>query len=153
MRFEHGALSNALYRMRKNTEKESRKLASNQGNFFVRIAKKISWQKAPDPAEIAGLLETLHGRIKRAPGVTPEMEIGRRILRIGTLARNWRFWKVEKGIGSIKVWIIDLVNYSKVVDDKQGLLKQAVKIVQKSLKKGMDQTVKKITGDFNRGSQ
>lgn len=152
MRFEHSALSNALYRMRKNTEKESRKLASKQGNIFVRIARKISWQHAPDPAEIAGLLEKLHGRIKRKPGYTPQMEIGRRILKIGTLARNWRFWKVERGIGSIKVWIRDNANYSKVVDDRQGLLKQAVSQVRNTLKRGMDETVKKVTSDFNSGS-
>lgn len=151
MRFEHSALSNALYRMRKNTEKESRKLAAREGNFFVKIARRISWQRAPDPAEIVGLIDKLHGHIKRRPGVSVLAEIGRRINRIGTLARNWRFWKVESGIGSIKVWIRDTVNYSRVVDDKQGLLKQAIPMVKRRLKKGMEQTVKKLTGDFNHG--
>lgn len=151
MRFEHSALSNALYRMRKNTEKESRKLASRQGNFFVRIAKKISFQHAPDPIEILDLMQKLGGRLKRAKGVTVPQEIGRRISKIGTLARNWRFWKVENSVGRIRVWIKDNANYSKVVDDKQGLLKEAAAITQKSLKKGMEKTVKKITGDFNSG--
>lgn len=150
MRFEHSALSNALYRMRKNTEKESRKLARREGNFFVRIAKKISFQKAPDPITILDLMR-LGGRLRRAKGVTVPQEIGRRISKIGTLARNWRFWKVENSVGRIRVWIIDRVNYSKVVDDRQGILKQAVSIAGRSLKKGMDETVKKITGDFNRG--
>lgn len=151
MRFEYSALDRALYRMRKNTEKESRQLASRQGNFFVRIAKKISFQKAPDPIEILDLEHKLGGRLKRAKGVTVPQEIGRRILKIGTLARNWRFWKVEKGIGSIRVLIRDNVNYSKKVDDRQGILKQAALVTGKSLKKGMDKMVKKVTSDFNNG--
>lgn len=151
MRFEHSALSNSLYRMRKNTEKESRKLARSQGNFFVRIARRISLLHAPDPIEILDLPEKLHGHIKRKPGVSIPQEIGRRILQIGLLARNWRFWKVENTIGRTRVWIRDMVNYSKTVDDKQGLLAQAIKVTQKTMKKGMDAAVKKITKDFNSG--
>lgn len=152
MRFEHSGLSNALYRMRKNMEKESRKLARKQGNLFVRIAKKISFQHAPDPIEILDLMQKYGSRLRRARGVTVPQEIGRRISKIGLLARNWRFWKVEESLGRVRVWIKDNVSYSKVVDDKQGLLKEAAGITQRTLKKGMGKTVKKVTGDFNRGN-
>jgi hypothetical protein len=152
MRFDHSALSNALYRMRKNKEKESRKTASKQGNVFVRIAKAVSWEKAPDPAEIVGLLDTLHGRIKRKPGVTPIQEIGRRILKIGTLARNWRFWKVEQSIGSVRVWIRDLTNYSRVVNERQRLTSIAISRARPKLKKANEGLCKKVVGDFNRGT-
>ena|ERR1700722_9735715 len=150
MRFDHSGLSNGLYRLRKNKEKESRLLARKQGNIFVRIARKISWQNAPDPGEIAGLIR-LGGRLRRAKGVTPPQEIGRRILQIGLLARNWRFWKVDQSVGVIRVWIRDMVNYSKVVDDRQGLVRQAASAARKTLKIGMDATIKKLIGGFNRG--
>lgn len=153
MRFDHSRLSNALYRMRKNKEKESRKLAFRQGNIFVRIARKISFTKAPDPITILDLMDKLGGKLKRKPGVTVPQEIGRRISKIGTLARNWRFWKVERSVGSIRVWIRDNVNYSRVVDDKQHILKEAVSLAKRSLKQGMGKTIKKITQDFNHGSQ
>jgi len=137
--------------MRKSAEKESRKLARSQGNFFVRIARKISLLHAPDPIEILDLPQKLHGHIKRKPGVTIEQEIGRRILQIGLLAKNWRFWKVEETTGRTRVWIRDMVNYSKTVDDKQGLSKQATQIASKSLKKGTDKVMKKTVKDFNNG--
>lgn len=151
MRFEYSKLDQALYRMRKSKEKESRKLAFRQGNFFVRMAKKISFQKAPDPAEILDIGLKLGGRLRRKKGVTVMAEIGRRISKIGTLARNWRFWKVENSIGRIRVWIRDNVNYSKVVDDRQHLISQAAKLTQNSLNKAMQKTMKKITGAFNHG--
>ncbi len=153
MRFDYSALDKALYRLKKSKEKETRKLAMRQGNVFVRMAKKISFQKAPDPSEILDIGLKLGGRLRRKKGMTVMAEIGRRISKIGTLARNWRFWKVESQLGRIRVWIRDNVNYSKVVDDQQHLIAQAAKLTQKSLNKAMQKSIKKITGDFNHGRQ
>lgn len=111
--------------MEKNA-KNAGKLMGRQGRVFAFFAKQVSLQNAPDPIEILDLEQKLHGRLKRAKGVTVQQEIGRRILMIGTLAKNWRFWKTEKiGKWTTRVWIIDRVNYSKVVDARQGLVEKA----------------------------
>lgn len=150
MRFDPSGMDRAFDTMRKRAAKGTRTLASKQGNFFVRMAKKISFQNAPDPIAILDLERKLGGRLRRKPGVTVPQEIGRRILMIGTLARNWRFWKTEQGRGYIRIWIRDNVGYSKVVDDRQHLAEQAANVVQVSFKKNLNKLATALTRGFGR---
>lgn len=150
MRFDPSGLDRAMDKMKERAEKTGKTLAKKQGNFFVRMARKISLANAPDPVEILDLGLRLGGRLKRKQGVTVLAEIGRRISKIGTLARGWRYWKTEEERSRIRIWIIDNVGYSKVVDDRQGLAKQAEAVVSRSFQKGLTKLAKKITGDFGK---
>jgi hypothetical protein len=151
MRFDPSGLDRAFDVMSKRAKKGTKTLATKQGWFFVRMARKISFANAPDPMTILGLEQKLGGRLRRKKGVTVPQEIGRRILMIGTLARNWRFWKSESGPGWIRLWIIDNVKYSKVVDDRQHLAEQAAKVVRGSFKKGLNKLAAQITKGFGHG--
>lgn len=150
MRFDPSGLDRAFDKMSQRAKKNGSTLAKRQTNFFVRMARKISFQNAPDPIEILDIGLKLGGRLKRKPGVTVMQEIGRRISKIGTLARNWRFWKSESGRGYLRLWIIDRVGYSKIVDDRQGLANKAADIVRRSFKIGLDKLAKQITQDFGK---
>ncbi len=151
MLFDASGMERAFKRMEEGAQRGGKTLAVKEGNFFVRMARKISRENAPDPMEILDVGLKLQGRLRRKPGVTIMAEIGRRISKIGLLSRGWRLWKVESERFRIRVWIIDRVSYSKVVDDKQGLSKQAAAIVGKTFQKGLEKLAKKVTGDFNRG--
>lgn len=124
MRFDASGLMDGLAGMERQAKKAD-KVVRRQGYVFVRLAKKVSFEHAPDPVEILNIGERLGPRLRRARGVTVQQEIGRRISQIGLLARNWRFWKMENNGWNIRVWIIDRVGYSKTVDDRQHLVDQA----------------------------
>lgn len=150
MQFDDSGLRKALDIMSKKASEKGKPLAVKQAYFFVNLARKISRQNAPDPIEILDVGLKLKGRLKRKPGVTVLQEIGRRISKIGTLAKGWRIWKTESDRFRIRIWIIDLVGYSKVVDDRQKLSHQAAEIVGKSFKRALDKLAVKITSEFGK---
>lgn len=150
MRFDASRILKGLEAMGKEAKKAD-KLMNRQGRFFVAFARKVSLENAPDPISILDLEQKLGGRLKRKPGVTVPQEIGRRILMIGTLARNWRFWKMEKVKGIIRVYIRDRVNYSKVVDDRQHLGDKAAALTAKKFYPAINRFRDAIVRRFQNG--
>lgn len=150
MRFDPSGLDRAFDKMRRRAQEGGTTLAKKNGNFFVRMARKISRDNQPDPVEILETGLKLGNRLRRKPGVSIMAEIGRRISKIGTLAKGWRYWKSEEERSRIRIWIRDNVSYSKVVDDRQHLAEQAAKVVRGTFQKGLSKLASKLAGGFGR---
>lgn len=149
MRFDAKGMSLAFEKMQKDAEKKGNDLAQQQGNLFVRLARKLGWTKAPTRELIGNLLSQYGGRLKRKPGVTPEQEVKRRMRARGTFARRWKIWKIERSRLRIRIWIFNTVTYADV-SKLSMVAEQAANQIGQRFQKRLTALASKIMKDFGK---
>lgn len=147
MIFDTSGMNRAFDRIKKSAEKRGRDLGQDQGNFFLRMTKKLGWQLAPSKDMLNGLLSSLGGRLKRKPGVSPVQEIARRKRARGTFARRWYISKIEMRPSVIRIWISNTVTYADL-PRLAVVVKKSAEIVGGRFQKRLVGMAKKIMGDF-----
>jgi hypothetical protein len=134
--------------MRQQAERRGKTMTEQQGEYFIKIAKKQGWLIAPTVETLVSVANTLKGRLKRKPGVTPKAELSRRIRARGTFARGWVTTKIESVGFSIRIWVMNKSAYSEVVDNEKKVFDKSKAIAQNGFKQRLEKLADQITQSF-----
>jgi hypothetical protein len=148
IKFDPSGLERAFERMEQTAQAKGKVLATQQGNFFLSVTKRLSRAVAPTPQELFALAQQLKWRLKRKPGVSPQKELKRRIRARGIFARGWKVTKVEQAKYRIRIWIANAVSYAGIVEDKHHTTDKAGKVVGPKFQEKLDLYAKDVTGVF-----
>jgi hypothetical protein len=153
MKFDPSGLQRSFDALSKRASDRGTTLAKQKGNFFVRMARKISWDSAPSVEELqavrarVGWKMIMHGKAK-----TPDEELARRIKMRGKYAKSWRLLKMETSMVGyrIRIWIRNRMGYSKLIDDRDHSADKAANFVKGTFSRDLQRLAKSLTGDFGK---
>ena len=148
MRFDPSGMNSAFDKMRATARKRGRDLAEDQGGFFVKMARTLGWKVAPSKEKLIDVAGSLGDRLRRKPGVTPRQELARRIRARGTFARGWHISHIENARARIRIWIMNRVTYSGIVDDRTKVASKAADVVGGKFKAKLDKLASQCTSAF-----
>ena len=134
--------------MRDQAASKGKTMATEQGNDFLKEAKKQGREIAPTPEKIVAKARQLKGRLKRKPGVTTAKEISRRIRASGTFAKGWFISSITSEKFRIRIWITNKSAESGKVDSDKKVSDKAEKITGKRFKSRLDKLAQSVTKTF-----
>jgi hypothetical protein len=148
MRFDPSGLTQAMDRMQQAAKDKGKDLAVQQGNFFLRLTRKLGWEAAPSKDDLWEVYRRLKGKLRRKKGKTPLQEIMRRIRARGTFARGWKIDRVENTGTRIRIHISDPVKYSGIVESRKNVAGRAADTVGSTFKGKLQKLAAQVTSIF-----
>jgi hypothetical protein len=135
-------------RMQQAAKDKGKDLAVQQGNFFLRLTRKLGWEAAPSKDDLWEVYRRLKGKLRRKKGKTPLQEIMRRIRARGTFARGWKTDRVENTGTRIRSYIGNAVKYAGIVDGEKKVADRAADTVGGTFKRKLQKLAEQVTGVF-----
>jgi hypothetical protein len=135
-------------RMQQAAKDKGKDLAVQQGNFFLRLTRKLGWEAAPSKDDLWEVYRRLKGKLRRKKGKTPLQEIMRRIRARGTFARGWKTDRVENTGTRIRIYIGNAVKYAGIVDGEKKVADRAADTVGGTFKRKLQKLAEQVTGVF-----
>lgn len=154
MKFDSTQLLNGLDKMRADVAKEGRSLAIEQGDFFARMARKIGWSIAPSKEKLDAVAVSLGSRMKRrvmknGRRASFAQELNFRKRARGMFAKGWFVAKVETAGSTIRIWIVNLVDYAGTVNEGKHVAERAADVVGQSFNRKLKKSAQSVCDGFN----